>query len=444
MKMRFSIAMLLLIIFGGSAAAQQQPSIFKDDSPMFNLSVGYDHTQANAPPGICQCFGTNGGYGSASFFFTNRLAVEAQVTGSTSSHISSLGQNLNLYTYMAGPKVAFPIHRITIFGQVLFGGAHGTNSYFPTGNSSTTSSSSFALAPGGSIDFDLTPRFSIRMVQAQYLRTTFPNGETNEQNQLQIGAGIVFKFGERSIRVNHAPPPPPVTTAPPPPPPPPPPAPKPELACSADATSVPAGQAVAITGRVTPDSENLVYTWNTSGGHLLGAGSHVSIDTTALPEGNYTVTGRVQPTSDPSMSADCEVTFAVTVPPPPPAPPQPQSLPDKEKDFRANVHDVYFDFNKSTLRPEGIVTIQHDAEYLTAHPDLRVTIGGFADQRGSSSYNLALGERRAHAVKDKLIEDGVPADNIQIVTFGRDAQTCTAGNENCWQQNRRVAFLMRP
>jgi peptidoglycan-associated lipoprotein len=152
----------------------------------------------------------------------------------------------------------------------------------------------------------------------------------------------------------------------------------------------------------------------------------------------------VSPENDSSMSATCEVTFAVTVPPPPPPAPAPETKADRERDFRANVHDVYFDLNKSTLRPDAIETIKQDAEYLLANPDVVVTIGGFADQRGSSQYNLALGERRAHAVKDKLVEDGVPADHVQIVTFGRDAQTCTANEEDCWQKNRRVGFLMRP
>ena len=137
------------------------------------------------------------------------------------------------------------------------------------------------------------------------------------------------------------------------------------------------------------------------------------------------------------MSADCSVSFAVTAPPPPPAIPS-------DEEFRANVHDVYFDLNKSALRPEAIETIRKNSEYLAAHPNLRVQIGGFADQRGSATYNLALGERRATAVRQKLIEDGVSPDQIQIVSFGRNSQICTAGNEACWQSNRRVAFLSHP
>jgi peptidoglycan-associated lipoprotein len=129
------------------------------------------------------------------------------------------------------------------------------------------------------------------------------------------------------------------------------------------------------------------------------------------------------------------------MPEPLPAP-QPALVDDTE--FHANIHDVYFDLNQSSLRPDAVKTIASDAEYLVAHKNIRIQIGGFADQRGSSKYNLALGERRANAVKDKLIEDGVDSSRIQIVTFGRDAQKCTADNETCWQQNRRVGFLRQP
>jgi len=437
--MRTFSAFLLVVLVVGPAAAQQVPTI-KNSGPKFDVSVGYDRTQANAPPGDCQCFGVQGGYASGAFFLGDHLAVVAQFSGGTSSHISSLGQNLNLYTYLFGPKYAYSIHRVTPFVQVLFGGAHGTDSYFPSNTGYATSASTFALAPGGGVDIDLTRHFSVRAIQAQYLRPSFPNGGDNEQNQLKIGAGLVFKFGQRTFR--NPPPSPPTPASPLPEPPPPP---RMEMSCSADATSVQAGQGIAITGHASPDTTNFVYTWNTSGGRLIGMGSRVSLDTTGLPEGNYTVSGRVSPDSNPSMTATCEVTFAVSAPPPPPPPTSATvSKDEKERDFRANVHDVYFDVNKSDLRPDSIETIKHDAEYLVANPDVMVTIGGFADQRGSAQYNLALGERRAHAVKDELVKDGVPTDHVQIVTFGRDAQTCTAGNEECWQKNRRVAFLMRP
>jgi outer membrane protein OmpA-like peptidoglycan-associated protein/opacity protein-like surface antigen len=439
--MRLSIAAIVLIALSG-AAFGQNTSDYKNDTPMFNFSAGYERTQANAPPGTCQCFSANGGYISGSFFFSNHLSAEARFSGATSSNISSLGQNLNLYTIVAGPKLSFTTHRFSPYVHVLFGEAHATNSYFPTATSYTTTATSFALAPGGGVDLSLSPHWSVRLVEAEYLRTGFPNGSTNTQNQLQIGAGIVYKFRRRSL-------PPPAKSSPAPEPvietsqPQPFPATQPQLFCSADATSVPAGQAVAVTARLATETPGGVFAWSTSGGRILGDGSRVSVDTNALPPGNYTASAsRQSPTGG---VTNCDVTFSVTAPPPMPEPlpaPQPALVDDTE--FHANIHDVYFDLNQSSLRPDAVKTIASDAEYLVAHKNIRIQIGGFADQRGSSKYNLALGERRANAVKDKLIEDGVDSSRIQIVTFGRDAQKCTADNETCWQQNRRVGFLRQP
>jgi outer membrane protein OmpA-like peptidoglycan-associated protein/opacity protein-like surface antigen len=437
--MRITIAAIVLIALSG-AAFGQATSDFKNDTPMFNLSAGYERTQANAPPGACQCFSANGGYVSGSFFFSNHLSVGARFSGATSSNISSLGQNLNLYTIVGGPKLSFPGHRISPYVHVLFGEAHATNSYFPTATSYTTTATSFALAPGGGIDLNLSSHWSVRLVEAEYLRTGFPNGSTNTQNQLQIGAGLVYKFRRRSL-----PPAPRSTPVSAPmietPLPIPTPVPQPQLVCSADATSVTAGQAVAVTGRLTPDGPS-TFVWTTSGGHILGDGSRVSVDTTALPPGNYTASASMQ--SSTGGLLNCNVTFAVTAPPVPEPLPAPQLAPADDSEFHANIHDVYFDLNKSNLRPDAVETIANDAAYLVAHKNIRVQIGGFADQRGSSQYNLALGERRANAVKDKLVRDGVDEDRIQIVTFGRDAQKCTANTEVCWQQNRRVGFVRQP
>jgi len=118
--MRISIAALFVIFLTGSAAAQATEG-FRNNIPLFNVSVGYDHTQANAPPGICRCFGATGGYASGSFVFSSHFAVEARASGGTTSDISTLGQNLNLYTFTAGPKVTFRIRRITLYADMLFG-----------------------------------------------------------------------------------------------------------------------------------------------------------------------------------------------------------------------------------------------------------------------------------------------------------------------------------
>lgn len=92
----------------------------------------------------------------------NWLSIAGEFTGGHANNISLLGQNLTLMTYMAGPRVSHPGHRLVPFGQVLFGGAHGSDSYFPTFTSSTSSASSWALSSGGGLDVNLTRRFAIR------------------------------------------------------------------------------------------------------------------------------------------------------------------------------------------------------------------------------------------------------------------------------------------
>jgi hypothetical protein len=128
--MRLSIAAIVLIALSG-AAFGQNTSDYKNDTPMFNFSAGYERTQANAPPGTCQCFSANGGYISGSFFFSNHLSAEARFSGATSSNISSLGQNLNLYTIVAGPKLSFTTHRFSPYVHVLFGEAQPPIPTFP-------------------------------------------------------------------------------------------------------------------------------------------------------------------------------------------------------------------------------------------------------------------------------------------------------------------------
>jgi len=84
--------------------------------------------------------------------------------------------------------------------------------------------------------------------------------------------------------------------------------------------------------------------------------------------------------------------------------------------------------------------ILKDAAFLTAHPAIKVVIGGYCDERGSTEYNLALGENRASAVKHALVAAGVGADRIRTVSYGKEKQFCSEHVESCWQQNRRGQF----
>ena len=108
--------------------------------------------------------------------------------------------------------------------------------------------------------------------------------------------------------------------------------------------------------------------------------------------------------------------------------------------FRQNVQDVFFDYDSYDISGTNQSVVSKDAAYLTAHPGIKVVIGGYCDERGSTEYNLALGENRASAVKKSLIADGVGADRIRTVSYGKEKQFCSEHDESCWQQNRRGQF----
>jgi peptidoglycan-associated lipoprotein len=150
------------------------------------------------------------------------------------------------------------------------------------------------------------------------------------------------------------------------------------------------------------------------------------------------------------------VPAAPPAPPPPPAPaPAPPSTPraltEEEVFSRKSVDqlnaekpltDAYFDYDKSDLREDGRASLQKDAQYLKKWSSIVVSIEGHCDSRGSSEYNLALGSRRATAVKDYLVSLGVAANRITVVSKGKEQPFCGEESEACWQQNRRGHFII--
>lgn len=109
--------------------------------------------------------------------------------------------------------------------------------------------------------------------------------------------------------------------------------------------------------------------------------------------------------------------------------------------FEQNVKDAYFDFNKSDIRGDARDNLAKTAEFLRSYPQIRVTIEGHCDERGSTEYNIGLGERRAQAAKNYLISLGIPTDRMDTVSWGKERPFCTEHDEACWQQNRRAHFV---
>ena len=168
-----------------------------------------------------------------------------------------------------------------------------------------------------------------------------------------------------------------------------------------------------------------------------------------------------------SVAACGEKKVAVTPPPPvppaapttPPAPPAPPTAPPAATppramsedemfsrasitDVQKNFQDVYFDLDNSTIKDAGRTALSANANYMKRWTSVRVTIEGHCDERGTAEYNLGLGDRRANAAKAYLVELGVPASSITVVSKGKEAPFCTESNEACWQQNRRGHFVV--
>jgi peptidoglycan-associated lipoprotein len=113
-----------------------------------------------------------------------------------------------------------------------------------------------------------------------------------------------------------------------------------------------------------------------------------------------------------------------------------------EEEFKANVQDIFFDYDTDELRADAQATLSKDASYLVSHPNVKVVVGGYCDERGSDEYNLALGQRRADSTKNALVQAGVGADRVRVISYGKEKPFCTQSDESCWQQNRRAGFTM--
>ncbi len=141
---------------------------------------------------------------------------------------------------------------------------------------------------------------------------------------------------------------------------------------------------------------------------------------------------------------------APTAPPPAPPPPTAQPAPVQDEYSRLKamdvaelerlglLEDVHFEFDKSDIRQGDGAVLAKDAEVLKKYDFLMLTVEGHCDERGTVEYNLALGERRAHAAHEYLVNLGVPADRLKTVSYGKESPLCTEHDEACWQRNRRA------
>jgi peptidoglycan-associated lipoprotein len=113
-----------------------------------------------------------------------------------------------------------------------------------------------------------------------------------------------------------------------------------------------------------------------------------------------------------------------------------------ELNRKGYLQDAYFDYDQSDLRDDARTALSANAEWLKRYPSIQLLVEGHCDERGTSAYNLALGDRRANAARDYLTSLGVTAARVRTVSYGKERPFCTESSEDCWQQNRRAHFVI--
>ncbi len=115
----------------------------------------------------------------------------------------------------------------------------------------------------------------------------------------------------------------------------------------------------------------------------------------------------------------------------------------KEYTPAVSLQDIHFDFDKYDIRAGDAKILDDNAKWIKANPRALVLIEGHCDERGTSEYNLALGERRAKATMSYLVSQGIQANRLTLISYGKERPLCTQHNEECWGKNRRTHFLLK-
>jgi peptidoglycan-associated lipoprotein len=205
---------------------------------------------------------------------------------------------------------------------------------------------------------------------------------------------------------------------------------KPTVTLNASPTSVTSGQTVTLS-------------WSSTNATDLDLGPGVG---KVAPEGSTPVTPTQSTTytisaTGPGGSAEASARVDMTQPAPVAEKPA-ATAPNISELFEQNVKDAFFDFNKSDVRGDAREALTKDAEFLRTYPEVKISLEGHCDERGSTEYNLGLGARRSEAAKNYLISLGIGADRLTSMSWGKEHLFCGEHTEDCWQQNRRAHFVM--
>ena len=177
-------------LFAANAAGQSPARL--------ELGANYNYARTNAAPGECGCISLQGGNGWVSYKLIRSFDVVGEVGSQHATNISPFAADLTVTSYLGGVRYRRSMKvGLAPFVQAVFGGAHASGSMAPGNSGIPGSSNAFALAAGGGVDLRLSRLFALRMIQADYYYTRFPNGVNDHQNNLRIGAGFVVRLGIR-------------------------------------------------------------------------------------------------------------------------------------------------------------------------------------------------------------------------------------------------------
>ena len=209
--------------------------------------------------------------------------------------------------------------------------------------------------------------------------------------------------------------------------------PAPTATLSADPLAIDLGQSVVLNWRTT----------NATSVSIDGIGDVAVNGTQTVSPANSTNFHLVAKGDGGSTEANVRVTVRVpTVPTAGNANTGNESDMGSESAFHAAVQDVFFGYDSYEVSADSETSISTASRYLNSHPAIKLLIGGYCDDRGSAEYNITLGENRANAAREALVNAGVAPGRIRVVSYGKERQFCTDETESCWQQNRRAQFMI--
>ena len=241
-----------------------------------------------------------------------------------------------------------------------------------------------------------------------------------------VGMGILFTFLAFASACKRQ-----VASAPPPPPPPPPPA-APSVILTVEPSSIQQGESATLRW----SSQNATELNLEPGGDQVEAEGSRSVSPSEST--TYTLTAR-----GPGGNAEATARLTVTITSPTNTTPAATPAPDLGLDelFDRGVRHPFFDFDKADIRSDAREALSISANFLRANPQVRISIEGHCDERGSTAYNLGLGDRRANAAREFLVSLGIGADRVSPISYGKERPFCTARDESCWQQNRQAHLV---